>query len=68
MNITGIKNTTNITNYFTYAFKLYGCWLVGRDPVNLDAADPTNPWKWNLEFRYAAIEDMSILQQTSLVK
>ena len=21
MNITGIKNTTNITNYFTYAFK-----------------------------------------------
>lgn len=50
------------------AFKLYGCWLVGRDPVNLDSADPTNPWKWNLEFRYADIDDMSTLQQNSLVK
>lgn len=50
------------------AFTLYGCWLVGRDPVNLDSADPTNPWKWNLEFRYADIDDASLLLKNSIVK
>jgi hypothetical protein len=49
------------------AFTLRGVWLLGREAVDIDSTDPTRPWKWNLEFRYASIEDAS-LKAVSLIK
>lgn len=50
------------------AFTLRGVWLLGRESTDIDSSDPTRPWKWNLEFRYASIEDDAVLDNGILVK
>lgn len=42
-------------------FQLYDCWLAGRDSVNLDQSNPTNVFKWNLEFHFSSVKDFSPL-------
>jgi hypothetical protein len=41
-------------------FKLHGAWLKGRDSVQLNGNDPTNAWKWPLEFRYTSVEEIGV--------
>lgn len=69
---TGAKTVTvYVLNPFSVplpAFRLKGCWLKGRDSVTMDNSDPTNPWKWNLEFRYSVVEELSLIQFANIVK
>lgn len=38
---------------------LHGVWLVGREAVDLNNADPTKNWEWDYEFCYQWIEDVN---------
>ena len=38
---------------------LHGCWLRGRSEVSLSNSDPTQHWKWDYQFTFQWIEDVS---------
>lgn len=38
---------------------LHGTWLEGHQNVNLNATQPTSPWKWDYRFHYQWIEEVT---------
>lgn len=40
-----------------FSVVMHGTWLVGREQVELNNADPTKNWEWDYEFCYQWLED-----------
>lgn len=41
-----------------FSCAMIGCWLMGRDSVNLSNDDASKSWDWTYEFRYQWLEDI----------
>lgn len=53
--IAPMTGTTPLPMY-GQAIILKGCWLIGLDDVNLASQAATDPWKWNVRFKYQIIK------------
>lgn len=47
----------DLADNIVYSVILHGVWLVGRESVDLNNADPTRNWEWDYEFCYQWLED-----------
>lgn len=52
-----VRVTANdLNSQANFSTLLHGCWLLGRQDVNLSQQDPVQNWKWDYQLRYQWLE------------